>query len=895
MPWFNRLISIFHNRKLDQDLKEELGSHLEMRAQAYIDAGMGEEQAWREAGRKFGNATLVHEHARQAHMLIWLESVLQDTGYALRTLRRSPAFTLVAVSSLALGIGLNGAVFSLIDSLLFRRVKLVDTERLVTVYRVSAKGDTRGWFPFPVIRHLREGNHVFAGVAAWTDSGFSASINGQPPQMVRGGFYSYNYYALLGVQPWLGRAFTAEDDQPGAAPVAMISYDYWQDNFSASPEVLGRTIEIKGTPFQIIGVIPPGFTGLTVSKSANQLPKIALPMSWFQSLKLNDDSLSADVVARLKPGTPVEQATAEANLILHRIPSELLRPDWSEDLERGLLSDSIELHPRGKGDEWAWEDYKLRLSLLMGAVGLVLLIACANVANLLLARSSARRREIAVRLAIGAARWRVVRQLLTESLLLAGIGGVLGIWLAVLAHRILARQLELAGDLTLDWRVLVFIAAICLVAGAFFGLAPAFRGTRFDLSPAIKGESHEVANPGARGFGLGKSLVVCQVALSLMLIVGTGLLVQTLRNLARVDPGFDQQNVLLFWIYPGTAGYQGSNELRLYDEYLRRFNSIPGVVKASMARHYMMQRANNFVRISLASGQGAQAPELLAAFNAVAPDFFSTMRIPLLAGRDFSAHDGATSAKVAIVDQKFAISHFGGENPLGKRVLVYGGEGTTELEIVGIVRDARFYAVREPADLPSQEVFVPYTQARTSMLGQMCFALRTASNPLGVLSAVRLAAQAVDKNLPVAAPFTQAGVAEESIQEEHSLAILTASFSGMAMMLASIGLYGVMAYAVSRRTREIGVRMALGAAQSHVRGMFLRESGLLVGAGIVAGTGVALATNRFLGSLLYGVRPYDTASFLLAIPLLAAVAALAAYLPARRASRVDPMVALRNE
>jgi predicted permease len=894
MSLLSRLTSVFRSRKLDQDLEDELRSHLEMRAEDNIEAGMSEGEARQEAARKFGNPTLVHEYARQTHLATWLETMLQDIRYAMRTLRKSPAFTLVAVSSLALGIGLNTAVFSLIDTLLFRRVKLVDTERLVSLYRVSAKGEgPRGWFPYPVIQQLRDSNHVFAGMAASTMSGFSVSFDGAPPQMVSGGFYSDNYYALLGVQPWLGRAFTPQDDQPGAAPVAMISYDYWQDNFSASSGALGRTIEIKGTPFQIIGVVPPGFTGLTM---LDHPPKVALPLTWYASLKLNDNELSANIVGRLKPGTPLAQAAAEANLILHRMPPELLRPDWSEDLQRGILSDSIELHPRGKGDEWGWENYKLRLSLLMSVVGLVLLIACANVANLLLARGSARRQEIAVRLAIGAARSRVVRQLLTESLLLAGLGGVVGLGLAVLAHRVLARQLELNSGFILDWRVLVFTAGVGLVAGAFFGLAPAFRGTRVDLNPGLKGESRPAANAGLRSrFVLGKGLVGLQVALSLTLIVGTGLLVQTLRNLTHVDPGFDQENVLLFWIYPTTLGYHGTNELRLYDEYLRHFNTVPGVVKASMVRHHMMQGAKGFVRVSSALAEGVQAPESLAAFNTAAPDFFATMRIPLLAGRDFSVHDGATNTKVAIVDQKFAVAHFGSENPLGKHILVHRGADSTEWEIVGIVRDVRFAGVRQDDDVPSQEVFVPYTQAPASMLGQMCFTLRTASNPAGVFGAVRREAQAVDKNLPLGRPFTQAEVAEGSIHGEHSLAILIGSFSTMAVLLACIGLYGVMAYAVSRRTREIGVRMALGAAQFHVRLMFLRESGLLVSMGIVGGAGIALATNRLLGSVLYGVRPYDAATFLLGTLLLVAVAALAAYLPARRASHVDPIVALRNE
>lgn len=893
MSLLSRLASVFRSKKLDQDLEDELRSHLDMRMEDNIEAGMSEAEARTEAARRFGNPTLLHEQARRTHLLVWLETVLQDIRYGLRTLRKSPAFTLVAVLSLALGIGINTAVFTLIDTLLFREASLVDPTNLVSFYRVSRAGGPRGWFPFPVIQELRESNHVFSGAAASMVSNFTASLHGELPQMVHGGFCSYNYYQLLGVRPWLGRAFAPEDDQPGASPVAMISYDYWQNNFAGSPAALGQTITIKGISFAIIGVVPPSFTGLTV---LDQPPQIALPLVWYSRIKLNDDDLSANIVARLKPGTTLQQATAEANLIFHRTPPQLLAPDWAEELKQGLLSESIELHPRGKGDEWRWLDYRLRLSLLMGVVALVLLIACANVANLLLARATARRREIAIRLAIGAARWRVVRQLLTESLVLAALGGAGGIWLAWLAHRVLARLLELNGDFTLDWRVLVFTVVICLLASAFFGLAPALRGTRLDPGANLKGDESRGLNAGLQSkFALGKTLVVLQVALSLTLVVGTALLVQTLRNLARVDPGFDQENVMLFWIYPTTAGYQGSREIRLYGDYLRRFNSIPGVVKASMARHYMMQRARNFVRVSAAATEGTAAPESVAAFNVVAPDFFATMRIPLLAGRDFSDLDRATSPNVAIVNQGFVVSHFAGANPLGQHILIHNGERGVELEIVGVVRDVHYYGVRPANNVPSQEVFVPYTQAPADRLGQMCFAVRIAANPGSVWSTIRREAQAVDKNLAVVAPVMQDDVAQESISEERSLALLTGLFSGLAVLLACIGLYGVMAYAVSRRTREIGVRMALGAARPRIRWMFLRESALLVAAGIMVGIPVTLTAGRLLRSILYGVGPSDVSVFLFGTILFAAVAALAAYLPARRATRVDPMVALRAE
>jgi predicted permease len=382
------------------------------------------------------------------------------------------------------------------------------------------------------------------------------------------------------------------------------------------------------------------------------------------------------------------------------------------------MAQSIDLRPRGRGDEWRWSDYRLRLTLLMSVVGLVLVIACANVANLLLARATARRKEIAVRLAIGASRRRVVRQLLTESFLLAGIGGTAGLWLALLVHRALSSWLGIKGEFALDWRVLAFATCVCLLAGIFFGLAPAFRGTRLDLASNVKEGGQQTSVSAVRSrFGAGKFLAVLQVALSLTLVTATGLLLETLRNLTQVDPGFDRENVLLFWIYPTTAGYQGATEIRLYDEYLRRFNAVPGVVQASMSRHYLMQGASNFYRVSVPRSTGAQEAESLVALNAVAPGFFSTMRIRLLAGRDFSAKDASTSVKTAIVDQKFAISHFAGESPLGKHVLLHFSQGSIEFEIAGVVADLHYHGVRQSNDVPTQEIFLPFTQAPSEILG----------------------------------------------------------------------------------------------------------------------------------------------------------------------------------
>ena len=893
MSFFGRFVRLFASRRLDRDLDDELRSHIEMRTAENISAGMSAEEAHLDALRRFGNTTLIHEQARSARLPVLLETVVQDVRYGLRTLRKSPAFAIVAIMSLALGIGINAAVFSLINTLLFREVNLTDPASVVSLYRLSQQGALRANFPFAAIESLQKENHVFSGMAAWLETTQGIRVNGAPAENVRAGFYSGNYYSLLGVQPYLGREFNSEDNQPGQPPVAMISYSYWQRRFSGSAAALESTIQVKGTLFKIVGVTPPSYSGLTV---LSRPPDIALPLVWYPQFKLNDDDVSADIVARLKPGTTIAEASAEITVLFRRIPPDSLGAGWTHQVQHGLLNDSIEVHSRGKGDEWGWEDYKLRLTILMGVVGFVLLIACANVANLLLARGTARRREIAIRLAIGAARMRVVRQLMTESLLVAVTGGAIGLGLAVFANRVLAQMLGIRGNFALDWRVLGFALGASLVAGILFGLAPALRSTRVDLQSGLKetGGQNRVSDR-KFGVGLGKALVVLQIALSLTLVAGTGLLLQTLRNLTGVDPGFDRENVLLFWIYPTTAGYQGDSEIRLYDDYLRRFNAVPGVVHASMARHYLMQGAANFGKVSMATPGSADKGTTFAAINAVAPGFFETMRVPLVAGRDFSANDTPDSMKVAIVDRRFALDHFGDENPLGRHILLDNGHRGLEMEIVGVVRDIHYYSMRQEASVPSEELFLPFTQAPPEMLGQMCFAVRTASNPMDVFASLRREAQAVDKNLFVGFASTQAEIVEESTGQEHSLVALTGSFSVLALSLACIGLYGVMAYTVSRRTNEIGIRMALGADRFRVRVMVLRESAIVILAGLGIGAPVAIATSSYLRSILYGIRAFDITTFVASGILLAAVACLATYLPARRASLVEPVVALRQE
>lgn len=875
-----RLRSLFLRPQVERELDAELRFHLEQQTSENLAAGMSPDEAHYAALRQIGGLAQFKEECREMRRLSWIENLWQDPRYALRTLRRSPGFTAIAIVSLAFGIGVNTAVFSLIDALLLKAVNVADPDSLVSLRCRLPRGSTTTQFALSTFERLRDQTHIFSGMIAWRESRIAVSSKGAPAEMVGAGFYSGGYYSILGVTPLLGRTFLPVDDAPGQDAVAVISYRYWQTEFSGNPSVLNRTIHAKGIPVRIIGVTPPGFTGLSVTEA---YPDIMLPLVWMPRLLLNDDNPSVNITARLKRGWMASRAAVEANVVYSHALAETLEASLPAQRKRDLLARSIVLIPAGRGDPGRWRDYRLRLSVLMGVVAMVLLISCANVANLLLARAAARRREMAVRLAIGARRARLIRQLLTESLLLAVLGGGTGLLLAIWAHRALSHFLGLPEEFALDWRVLGFAAGVCVAAGVLFGLTPALRSTRIDLSAGLK----ERAVGGGR-LGLGKALVILQVALSLLLTIGAGLLIHTLRNLNRVDPGFDQENVLLFWIYPTTLGYEGPKELRIYEEYLRRFNSLPGVVRASMARHNLMQGGYHGAKVSVG---GAQTE---VAVNAVAPEFFAPMRIPLLAGRDFSAKDREQSPKVAIVSQKFARNHFGSENPLGKRI-VLSPPGVGEIEIVGVVRDTRYYSLRQDGAAPSEEIFLPYQQAPRDMLGQMCFALRTVSAPMGVLGAVRREAQAVERNLPVAWPTTQRREVQDSIREERSLAALTSFFGGLTVLLACVGLYGVMSYAIARRTGEIGIRMALGAKRSDVYRLVLGESAHLVAAGVVLGVPAALAATRFLKSVLYGVGPSDPATFVAGVAALTCVTAIAAYLPARRATRVDPTVALRYE
>jgi putative ABC transport system permease protein len=790
----------------------------------------------------------------------------------------------VAVLMLALGIGVNTAIFSVIDTLMLKKLRVAEPERLVFVRRLLPRGRGSPRFSRFTFEQFRDRNHVFAGIFATDGSVPTVSVDGQPAEMLGTDFCSGNYYSVLGVPAFVGRTFTDDDDRH-RNPVVVISHDFWVRRFAADPSAVGKSIEAKGIPFTIIGVTPSKFTGMSVEGA----PELTMPLSWMDRFQLNDSTPAVLVTARLKRGVTEQQAQAELSIIYQQILKEGSTRVLDDERQSESLSHGIELRPADKGWPSRRNEYSMRLTLLTGAVGLVLLIACANIANLLLARARVRQKEIAVRLAIGASPARLMRQLLTECTLLAIFGGTLGLLLAFWGRKLLLSTLSLELNVALDFRVMGFTAIVSMVTGFLFGLAPALQATRVDLVAALKDSFKSPRNQ------LGKALVITQVVLSLPLLFATGLLVSSLQKLNDVDPGFDQKNILLFWVYPTTIGYEGATEIRLYDDLLEKFKAIPSVLRASMARHNLMQGGYEELRMFAEPNAGSSPKILNVAGNAVAPGFFVTMGIPTLLGRDFSTADRANTPKVAIVTQSVAETCFPNENAIGKQFRLQSSEVGERIEVVGVVRDTRYYSLRQDFHHPQGQVFLPFTQVPRDMLGQMTFELRTTGNPQRILPDVRRQVQAIEKRLPVVYATTQADEVKDSVREERSLATLIGFFGLVALLLASIGLYGVMAYTVVHRTNEIGIRVALGAGGTDVLWLVLRETLLLVALGIGIGLPAALAATRLIRNQLFGLAPYDPATIAVVTLLLIVVACIVGYLPALRASRVDPMVALRHE
>lgn len=835
------------------------------------------------------------------------EKLVQDARYAFRTLRNNPGFTLVAVLTLALGIGANTAIFTLINAVLLKSLPVADPGQLVVVGDPDRANDRSigtpraDIFSYPLYRELRDDNQVFSGMTA---SGQNHRTKVETPsggtvtEEATVNLVTGNYFHVLGVNALRGRVLTAEDDRDKAPnAVAVISYDFWTRQLSQDTNVVGQAIRLNDYPYTIVGIGPPGFYGDTVGDKqdfwvpVNMQPRIMPGRPWLDDIHAS----WLRVIARLKPGTNRAQAEANMNLLYQ----QWLKGPQGKSLDPGDLQASlrskIDVVPGGKGLSSWRAGFVKPLILLMAFVGLVLLIASVNVANLTLAKSSARQREIAVRLAIGATRMRLVQQMLTESVILAFAGGMAGLLLARWGTQTLLRlsvgQRASEGlPLTPDLQVLVFTAAVCLLTGLLFGLAPAMRSVDVAVAPTLK--ESRISENSAGKFPLGKALVVLQVSICLMVLFAAGLLVRSLKNLRNVDLGYSREHILMVHADPVAAGYKAPQLVALEHDMISRLSALPGVRSVTESENGLFSGTESADALKIEGYTSARDQDRVAYWDQVGTNYFTALGVPVLLGRDFGPQDTPSALKVAIINQTMARFYFGHANPIGRKMWFDDEQHKNQpIEIVGVVPDIRDHKVRGSVE---RRFYLPTGQAPDSIFA-FNFEVRAVGEPAGIAQDVHKIFQNAYPGVPLGRIRALSELVDSSISQDILVARLSGFFGGLALLLACIGLYGVMSYAVNSRTREIGVRMALGAGRVQVLGMVMREALTLVLIGIGIGIPVTLLVARLFNSMLFGLSSGDPLSMALVIVVLAAVATFAAMIPAVRATRVDPMVALRYE
>ena len=866
-----------------------------------------------------------------------MHTLLQDLRYGIRMLLKQKGLTAVALLSLALGIGANTALFSIVDAMLLKMLPVKEPERLVLFKSVAPREFSVGSyygssntdpetglrsmtsFAYQSYQRMREQHGPMSDIFAFGSVGLNVSADGLA-DVATGQAVSGNYFTGLGVQPAVGRMLTDEDDQANATAVAVLSHRYWQKRFGGDKAVVGKQINLNNVAFTVVGVSAKGFDG-TMGVGTSQ--DVSIPLALEPQLYVDRERSNLNgagvwwlrLMGRLKPGVTAEQAQAQLENAFHQsvLEHRAARQVQRQAAGGNPISDldpkqypRLFADPGGQGEMSRRGYYAPSLYLLLGVVGLVLLIACANVANLLLSRAAGRQKEIGLRLALGASRWRLIRQLLTESVMLSILGGLIGILFAVWIKNGLLAVSDWGGrgmsalEPQLDWRVLGFTIALSLVTGIVFGLAPAWRTTRVDLTPSLK-DSGRGSSAVHRSL-LSRGLVVVQVALSLLLLVGAGLFVRTLLNLQRVDPGFNTQNLLLFEVQPSLIGYKDDKLRQLYQQIGERVEAVPGVHAVTFSRLPLLSQSSSsssvFLREALAAtpdSEGRIASSGEGYRHTVRENFLEAMGIPLLYGRTFLPQDDATSPKVVVVNQTFANKFFPNENAIGKR-FTFDTSKPDELEIIGIARDAKY--TRQRDEVPPT-VYSSFRQERP--LPNATFEVRTVGDPTAIVASVRDAVREIDANLPVMNVKTQIEQADETLRMERLFAKLLTLFAVLAQQLAAIGLFGVLAYTVSQRTHEIGIRMALGASRGSVLKMIVRQGMTLAVLGVILGLAGAYVLTKYLESwislskMLFGVRVSDPLTYGVIAVLLTVVALIACYIPARRATKVDPLVALRYE
>lgn len=874
MSWLNRVSNLFHRNQVDEELDEEMRFHLEARTRANLNAGMTAEEAQHDARRRFGNATLAKERAHEINIALSIETVGRDLRYALRSLRKSPGFTVAAILTLALGFGATTAVFTIVNGVLLRPLPFPDSGRLFLISYQSKERTTDnqpGLYDTNYLEYQRQ-NQTFEKIATFNED--SAALTGAgaatrvPTALVTSSFFS-----VLQVSPAIGRTFSPEEEQPGRSKVAVLSDGIWRSRFNADPNILGKTITLDGTSCSVIGIMPASFS--YPHDAAMWLP-----------LEVGGDPHNTyirTVIGRLRPSATQNKAKAELEALARHWPPV---PGTSRE---NMVAEVLPMKDLLVGN--------IRKSLLifMGAVAFLLLIACANVANLLLMRGTSRQRELAVRNALGASRWRVIRQLLTESTVLSLGGALGGMLVAILGVPALLALAPVAGvprleEIHIDGFVLAFSLGLGIFVGILFGLVPALRATGLRVRDSLDLGGRTSTGGRQR---LRSLLVISEIAMALVLLTGAGLMIRSFTLMRAIDPGFRTENILTMTVDLPQTSYPTAATIQVfYTDTLAKISHLPGVVEAGAVNWMPLQPVLIRGDFNLPGGRKLP-PGFMVAKPAVSPDYFRVMGIRLLQGRGFTEQDSSSAPGVAVVSQIVARTLWHGEDPIGQRITMEDGPKPKDwLTVVGVVDDVR---QQSPTDAPMPAVYQPFSQVtRPFFLSHISFVVRTAEKPQSVASALRGALQSVDRNQPVSiAPLTD--LLDATTAGTWFQTRLISAFSLLALILAGVGIYGVSAYAVTESTREIGIRLALGAKKSDVVFMLLRRAVLLVAAGVTVGGCGALVLTRFLGRLLFEVKPTDPATFVSVAAILALIGIVAGLLPAQRATKVDPVVALRWE
>jgi macrolide transport system ATP-binding/permease protein len=920
--WIRRLKYWWERDKRSAALRDEMDAHVAERAAELQEEGLTPEQAQSEARRRFGNVGLTHEASREIWIARFWSELGRDCRYAFRTMAANKMFSALAILSLALGIGANTAIYSFMDSLLMRSLLVAEPESLAVLnWGVNPTGrdsvmkgmsgstwsDPKwramgGIFPYPAFELIRDNSAaVFSSVFAYYPTRtVNVMVKGETEQ-ASGEYVSGDYFRGLAVTPAAGRMILADDDLVGAPPIAVLSFSFGQRRFGDVASAPGQSILINSVAFTVAGVAPPGFHGVDPAAAPDFYIPLRTGLLLRQRFGANDANVYTasnyywlEMMARLRPGVSLSQAQAG----LRPVFRQWVDSTAANDRERAQLPQLL-VREGASGLDTLRRRYSKPLYVLLAMVALILAIACVNIANLLLARATARRREIAVRLSMGAGRFRVVRQLLTESGLLASIGGAIGVLFAIWGIRFLTLLLANGRhDFTLrpdlNWHVLGAATALSLLTGLLFGLAPALQATRADVIPALKearagqtGSRHEF-----RRISLSHALVATQIAISLLMLVAAGLFVRTLSNLQAIQLGFNREDVLLFRMNARQAGHQDPEIVSFYSELQKRFSAIPGVRAATASDSPLLGEGTSSGPLLPAGAQptAGKSPHILT----TGQDFFRTMQIPLLLGRGIDERDQPGSPAVAVVSEAYVKTYFGDRNPIGQRLSIRRRppQSAQQFEIVGVAGNARYGTLKGEF---REIVYLPFNQGTYGPADEMTFALRTSGDPLRPVSTVREIVRRADPRVPVTDIRTQAAQIDQTMNQEIIFARLCTAFAALSLIIACVGLYGTMAYGVARRTSEIGIRMALGAQRGDVIWMVLRQVIVLAAAGLGIGVPVALSASKFVESFLFGVKPNDTPALMLAVGILVAGALLAGYVPARKASRIDPMTAVRHE